>query len=67
MTLQQDMDSKRNWTQGEIDSLKSKYKRTHFDHFPALGVQLKRRKDGDQRTVNGTRYMWRSGKWRKCE
>jgi hypothetical protein len=63
MTLQQDMDSKRNWTQSEIDGLKKKYSRTHFDHFPSPGVQLKRRKEGDRRTMNGTRYVWRSGKW----
>ncbi len=36
MTLQEDMDSKRDWTQGEIDALKSKYRRTHFDHFPGV-------------------------------
>lgn len=63
MTLQEDMDSKRNWTQGEIDALKSKYRRIHFDHFPVLGMRLKQRKDGDRRTMNGTRYIWRSGKW----
>jgi len=65
MTLQEDMDSKRNWTQSEINALKSKYRRTHFDHFPVvLKVRMKIRKDGDRRTMNGTRYIWRSGKWR---
>jgi hypothetical protein len=64
MTLQEDMDSKRNWTQSEIDDLKRKYRRTHFDHFPVvLKVQMKHRKDGDRRTMNGTRYIWRAGRW----
>lgn len=66
MTLQEDMDSKLSWTQEEINSLKSKYRRTHFDHFPAPGVRLKRRKDGDRRTINGTRYVWRSGGWQQA-
>lgn len=63
MSLQEDMDSKTNWTQSEIDGLKQKYKRIHFDHFPAPGVQFKRRKDGDRRRVNGTRYVWKAGQW----
>ena len=29
-------DTKRPWTQDEIDGLKQKHKRTHFSHFPGL-------------------------------
>jgi len=42
MTLQEDMDSKRSWTQGEINALKSKYKRTHFTHFSGQTSQAYR-------------------------
>ncbi len=64
MTFQEDMDSKRNWTQEEINALKRKYRRTHFDHFPVVSkIRLKQRKDGDRRTMNGTRYVWLGGKW----
>lgn len=35
MALTDDLNAKRpgEWTQGDIDSLKSKYKRIHFTHF----------------------------------
>jgi len=60
MTLQEDMDSKKNWTQGEIDALKSKYRRTHFDHFNGLDLKPQRRK-----VVRGVVYVWKFGQWQK--
>jgi hypothetical protein len=39
MTLSNDLMSKKNWTQDEINGLKEKYNRTHFTHFtkPEIG------------------------------
>ena len=62
MTLQNDMDSKRNWTQGEIDALKSKYRRTHFTHFKGVG-KLKRMRNGTRKRINGVMYVWKDGRW----
>ena len=59
MTLQEDMDSKRNWTQSEIDALKSKYRRTHFTHFKPAGKKLKSTKESN--------YVWievSPGRWK---
>ena len=59
MTLQQDMDSKLKWTQGEIDALKSKYKRTHFNQFNGLDLKPQRFK-----IIFGKRYVWSLGRWK---
>jgi hypothetical protein len=43
--LQKDMTSKKNWTQDEINSLKRKYARTHFDHFAGESELYRRNYD----------------------
>jgi len=61
MTLQKDMDSKREWTPGEIDGLKQKYSRTHFTHFTMPRTLKKQRR----KVVRGVVYVWKFGKWRR--
>lgn len=60
MTLQDEMDSKQNWTQEEINALKYKHRRTHFDHFHGLDLKPQKVK-----IIRGERYVWKFGKWRK--
>lgn len=60
MTLQDEMDSKQNWTQEEINALKYKHRRTHFDHFHGLELKPQRRKK-----IGGVWHVWKFGKWRK--
>ncbi len=60
MTLQEDMDSKLSWTQAEIDGLKQKYRRTHFDQF-VVPRKLKRAR---RKIVRGVTYVWMFGAWR---
>ena len=64
MSLVDDMQSKRpgEWTQDDIHSLQSKYRRTHFDHFN--GVQLKPQK---KKKIKGVLHVWKFGRWRKAE
>jgi hypothetical protein len=64
MSLQDDMDSKANWTQSDIDALKSKYSRTHFTHFAPLPRKLKR---APRKVVNGVTYIRMFGKWQKLQ
>jgi len=64
MTLQDDMDSKRDWTQSDIDALKSKYRRTHFTHFQGLPVKLKR---APRKVVNGVTYIRMFGQWKRLQ
>lgn len=63
MGLTEDLQAKRpgEWTQDNIDGLKRKYSRIHFDHFH--GLELKPQK---QRMIGGVLYVWKFGKWRKA-
>lgn len=61
MTLSNDMTSKKNWTQEEIDGLKKKYSRTHFTHFT-----MPRRLKGSKRVQDDPEwYEYAPGRWRK--
>lgn len=42
-------------------------KKMHKTHFHVLHTSLKRRKEGDKRSINGTLYIWRDGKWNTGE
>jgi hypothetical protein len=63
MSLQDDMESKANWTQSEIDALKSKYRRTHFTHF----TMPRRLKQARRKVENGVTYIWMFGQWQKSQ
>ena len=61
MTLHDDMTSKRNWTQEEINGLKQKYSRTHFTHFAPSPRRLKKQRT---KVINGVLHVWMFGAWR---
>lgn len=60
MTLSDDMTSKTNWTQEEIDGLKKKYSRTHFTHFTMPQPLRKQR----VKYIKGVKHVWMFGAWR---
>jgi hypothetical protein len=61
--LQKDIESiPGSWTQAQIDALKQKHSRTHFDHFRGLQLKPQRRLK-----IKGVWYVWKFGKWRRME
>lgn len=51
MALLDDMNSQRDWSQADINALKGKYKRTHFDHFQGVDTS-------HIRTTRDNGYVW---------
>ena len=64
MGLTDDLHAKRpgEWKPEDITGLQAKYRRTHFDHFNGVKLRPQRRK-----RIRGVLYVWKFGKWRKCE
>lgn len=60
MSLQEDMESKRDWTQSDIDDLKRKYRRTHFTHFSGSPIKLKRAR---RKKINGVWHVYIFKQW----
>lgn len=59
MSLQDDMDSKQDWTQDEINGLKQKYSRVHQTHFQGVVAHPVHPKDDPAWEYIGV------GRWRK--
>lgn len=58
------MHNERHWDEEKFAGLMQEARRTHFDHFPSIGVSLKCRQEGDTRVINGTAYVWFQGGWK---
>lgn len=59
MSLQDELDSKQNWTQSEINDLKGRYKRIHFTHFSGVAENPVHPKDDPNWVYVG------AGRWKR--